>query len=292
MPLDIKVKTFGMGPEEDQLNEISDKIKSSHKGDILIFPEYAAYTLEGSQEAFAELSKMSSDNGLSIITTLNLPGHDLPFADPKENYNALFIFSRNGEVYCPQAKITPQSFEMRHLDESFPKMNVAPYSRLNRVTLRRNGEKFSAFFFICSDLYVLPLFSFQELKSDIICCPANFGNGAEGAAGQVIEYSVRSGLFKQGFYCNTYKNTKQDLIPLTVGFEKAYETGAASESYDREEMKKRVQKSSAVYNDDQYCNFKSMLKLTRQGTFTVPESRTVEKGLEVKLGTYPNAVDL
>ena len=292
MSLDIKVKTFGMAPEEDQLNEISDKIKSSHKGDILIFPEYAAYTLEGSQEAFAELSKMSSDNGLSIITTLNLPGHDLPFADPKENYNALFIFSRNGEVYCPQAKITPQSFEMRHLDESFPKMNVAPYSHLNQVTLRRNGKNFSAFFFICSDLYVLPLFGFNELKSEIICCPANFGNGAESAAGRVIEYSVQSGLFKQGFYCNTYQNAKQDLIPLTVGFESAYETGTTDKPYDKEEMKQRVRKASAVYPDDEYCNFKSMLKLTRQGTFTVPKSRSLENGLEVHLGSYETVVEL
>ncbi len=292
MPLDIKVKTFGMAPEEDQLNEISDKIKSSHKGEILIFPEYAAYTLEGSQKALAELSKMASDHGLSIITTLNLPSHDLPFADPKENYNALFIFSRHGGIYSPQAKITPQSFEMRHLDESFPKMNVASYSYLNKVTLRVNGESFTAFFFICSDLYVLPMFDFRELESDIICCPANFGNGAESAAGRVIEYSVQSGLFKRGFYCNTYQNAKPGLIPLTVGAEKTYETGAASKSYDREEMKQRVRKASAVYPDDKYCNFKSMLKLTRQGTFTVPKSRSLENGLEVHLGHYETVVEL
>ena len=292
MPVKIKVKTFGMAREQEQLDEIINKIKSSHKGDILIFPEYAAYTLEGSQKAFAELSKMSSDNGLSIITTLNLPSPDLPGADPNLNYNTLFIFSRNGEVYSPQAKITPQSFEMRHLDESFPKMNVASYSYLNKVTLRVNGESFTAFFFICSDLYVLPMFDFRELASDIICCPANFGNGAESAAGRVIEYSVQSGLFNQGFYCNTYQNAKRDLIPLTVGFEKAYETGTAGTSYDKEEMKQRVQKASTVYPDDEYCNFKSMLKLTRQGTFTVPKSRSLENDLEVHLGRYETLVEL
>jgi len=292
MPVKIKVKTFGMAREQEQLDEIINKIKSSHKGDILIFPEYAAYTLEGSQKAFAELSKMSSDNELSIITTLNLPSPDLPGADPNLNYNTLFIFSRNGEVYSPQAKITPQSFEMRHLDESFPKMNVASYSYLNKLTLSVNGESFTAFFFICSDLYVLPMFDFRELASDIICCPANFGNGAESAAGRVIEYSVQSGLFNQGFYCNTYQNAKRDLIPLTVGFEKAYETGTAGTSYDKEEMKQRVQKASTVYPDDEYCNFKSMLKLTRQGTFTVPKSRSLENGLEVHLGRYETLVEL
>ena len=141
-------------------------------------------------------------------------------------------------------------------------------------------------------MYVLPLFNFDELASDIICCPANFGNGAENAAGRVIEYSVQSGLFKQGFYCNTYQNAKQDLIPLTVGFESAYEMGTADKSYDKEEMKQRVQKSSAVYADDEYCNFKSMLKLTRNGTFTVPKSRSLENGLEVHLGRYETVVEL
>ncbi len=292
MPLEIKVKTFGMAREQEQLDEILDKIKSSSKGDILLFPEYGAYTLEGSQTAFAEFSRIAVRQQVSLITTLNLPSSDLPGADPNLNYNTLFIFSRNGEVYSPQAKITPQSFEMRHLDESFPKMDVAPYSHLNQVTLRRNGEQFSALFFICSDLYVLPLFGFNELKSEIICCPANFGNGAESAAGRVIEYSVQSGLFKQGFYCNTYQNAKQDLIPLTVGFESAYETGTTDKPYDKEEMKQRVRKASAVYPDDEYCNFKSMLKLTRQGTFTVPKSRSLENGLEVHLGSYETVVEL
>jgi len=96
----------------------------------------------------------------------------------------------------------------------------------------------------------------------------------------------------QGFYCNTYQNTKQDFIPLTVGFEKAYQTRVAGKSYDKEEMKKQVQKSSAVYADDEYCNFKSMLKLTRNGTFTVPQSRSLENDLEVHLGRYETVVEL
>ncbi len=292
MPLDIKVKTFGMAREEDQLKEITDVIKSSGRGDVLLFPEYGAYTLEGSRRAYAELSEISRQNGLSVITTLNLPSDDLPGADPGLNYNTLFIFSRNGEVYSPQAKITPQSFEMRHLDESYPKINVAPYSRLNKVTLRRNAEKFSAFFFICSDLYVLPMFGFDELESDIICCPANFGNGAEGAAGRVIDYSVNSGLFKQGFFCNTYQNVKGDRVPLTIGMQKTYPADGKETAYDREAMKQSVLKSSVVYPDDEYHNFQNMLKLTRRGTFTVPQSRSFENGLEVKLGDYERVVEL
>ena len=292
MPLDIKVKTFGMAREEDQLKEITDVIKSSGRGDVLLFPEYGAYTLEGSRRAYAELSEISRQNGLSVITTLNLPSDDLPGAAPGSTYNTLFIFSRNGEVYSPQAKITPQSFEMRHLDESYPKINVAPYSRLNKVTLRRNDEIFKTLFFICSDLYVLPMFGFDELESDIICCPANFGNGAEGAAGRVIDYSVNSGLFKQGFFCNTYQKVKENRVPLTLGRQMAYPADGKETAYNREAMKKWVLKSSVVYPDDEYHNFQNMLKLTRRGTFTVPQSRSFENGLEVKLGDYERVVEL
>lgn len=292
MALDIKLKTFGMAQEKDQLEEILQQVDSSNRGDILTFPEYAAYTLEGSQQAFAKLSSRASKNGVSIITTLNFCGGDLPFSEPNANYNTLFIFSRNGEVYSPQAKITPQSFEMRHLDESFPKINVAPYSYLNKALLRRGDAEFTAFFLICSDLYVLPMLDFNDLKADVICCPANFGNGAEESAGKVIEYSVNSGLFKKGFLCNTYQKVKKGMIPLTVGFARSYEPGPNEGSYDQEKMRSLALKSSVVYPDEQYSNFKSMLKLTRNGTFTVPQSRSLENGLEVKLGSYETVVEI
>ncbi|KMP11553.1 hypothetical protein UR09_01260 [Candidatus Nitromaritima sp. SCGC AAA799-A02] len=295
MPLRIFPKTFGMAREERQLQEILSEISAAEKGDVLLFPEYGAYTIEGSQTAYAQLSRAASSQGKTIITSLNLPSDDLPNANPTVNYNTLFIFSRNGQIYSPQAKITPQSFETRHLDETFPKMNVTPYSFLNRITLRQNGEDFSAYFFICSDLYALQLFDWDELESDAILCPANFGNGAEGSAEDVIDYTVKSGLFKQGFLCNTYQDEGKGRPPLTRRVEKVFKVGEEKAPYRKQEMNKIVARSSVVYPDDpdsKFSNFQSMLQLTQKGTFTVPRSRSLDNGLKVELGAYENVIEL
>lgn len=292
MSIKITPKTFGMAQEERQLEEIIQKVASAEKGETILFPEYGAYTPQGSETAFAELSRVAVSQNVTIITTLNLPSDDLPGSEPGRNYNTLFIFSRNGRVYSPQAKITPQSFEMRHLDESYPRMDVAPYSRLNRVTLNQNGVRYSTFFLICSDLYVLQMFDFAQLQADIIACPSNFGNGAEGSAGEVIDYTVKSGMFQQGFYCNTYQNVKEGLIPLTVRVKKVYVARKENLGYDREAMKKILEKSSVTYREEEYHNFMNMLKLTQNGTFTVPRSRSLENGLKVELGEYPTVVEL
>ena len=39
-------------------------------------------------------------------------------------------------------------------------------------------------------------------------------------------------------------------------------------------------------------NFPDMLKLTQNGTFTVPRSRSIENGLIVKLGSYERTIEL
>ncbi|MBI5427564.1 MAG: hypothetical protein HZA02_04705 [Nitrospinae bacterium] len=292
MPLKIIPKTFRMANEDRQLEEILKTVAARKKGETVLFPEYAAYTVEGSKRACAALSEAARKAEASVVTTLNLPAPGLPHAEPGVNYNALFVFSRNGRTHSPQAKITPQSFEMRRLDEAFPKMDVAPYSRLNRVRLRQDGEESDAFFFICSDLYALQLFDGERLKSGALVCPANFGNGAEGAAGQIIDYSVKCGLFRQGFLCNTYQDAKDGAAPLTVAAEKIFEQGIKKIPYAKEEMDNSVKRSSAVYPDERYRNFKNMLSLTRNGTFTVPRSRSLESGLQVALGTYGEIVDL
>ena len=126
MPLKITLKTFGMSGEENQLKEILDQIDSTMPGETLLFPEFGAYTEEGSQKAFQVLTQRAFKKKITIITTLNHPGLDLPGAQPKTNYNVLFIFSRTGNIHSPQAKITPQSFEMNHLDVHSPKINVPP----------------------------------------------------------------------------------------------------------------------------------------------------------------------
>ncbi len=288
----ITLKTFGMSGEENQLKEIFDQFDQSMPGETLLFPEFAAYTKEGSQNAFQILSQIALTKKISIITTLNHHGVDLPGADLKTNYNVLFIFSRNGEIHSPQAKITPQSFEMKHLDPHSPKINVAPYSRLNRVTLRQNGKSYKVYFFICSDLYTLKLFDGHTLESDAILCPANFGNGAEGSAENLIHYTVHSKIFRQGFFCNTYQKVKDGLVPLTIKAVQSFDQNQNPVPHDKSELIQNVITSCTIYPDEQYWNFQSMLKLTQNGTFTVPRSRSQGNGLKVDIGEYKTVIDL
>jgi hypothetical protein len=290
--LKITPRTFAMSREDRQLEEILRKISAARPGGVLLFPEYGAYTREGSRKAYAELSGAAKRLGVSVITTLNLPGDDLPHADRRTGYNTLCVFSRTGRTYAPQAKITPQSFEMRHMDDTFPKMNVAPYSHLNKTRLHQDGKEFTALFLICSDLYALTLIDPDELRADAIICSANFGNGAEGSAGGIIDYAVKSGIFGRGFLCNTHQEAKTGKTPLTVAVERVFKPPRSRTSFRRELFEEIVKNSSAVYADEQYPSFKNMLALTRNGTFTVPRSRSVEGGLRVKLGTYEQIIEL
>ena len=292
MPLKITLKTFGMSGEENQLKEILDQIGSTPPGETLLFPEFGAYTEGGSRKAYHVLTKRAFEKKITIITTLNHPGQDLPGTQPKTNYNVLFIFSRTGKIYSPQAKITPQSFEMNHLDVHSPKINVTPYSRLNKVTLRQNGKMYKVTFFICSDLYVLQLFDKSVLESDAILCPANFGNGAEVSVANLIHYTVKTKIFKQGFLCNTYQNVKDGLVPLTKKMLQSFCGNPEPVPYKKNELIQKVNTSCAIYPDDQYWNFQSMLKLTQNGTFTVPCSRSQKNGLKVAVGEYKKVVEI
>lgn len=292
MSLRIIPRTLRMAGEDQQLEEMLQKTASAGKGETLLFSEYGAYTVEGSRKTYSALSKVATARGVTVITSLNLPTGDLPDADENVNYNTLCIFSRNGKVYSPQAKITPQSFEMQHLDRKSPRMNVAPYSCLNRVKLKQGGREHTAFFFICSDLYALRLFAYDELKAEAIICTANFGNGAEESAGDIIRYAVESGVFKQGFLCNSHQIVKKGLTPLTLAVERVFPGGAEKKQYAEDEMEKIVNRASAVYPDEKHCNFQSMLKLTQNGTFTIPQSRSIEQGLKVKLGSYERIIEL
>ncbi|GJL77838.1 MAG: hypothetical protein NPINA01_08270 [Nitrospinaceae bacterium] len=292
MALKIALKTFGMSGEDNQLKEILDQTDTAMAGETFLFPEFGAYTQEGSLKAYRVLAQRAVEKKITIITTLNHRGLDLPDARPNTNYNTLFIFSRTGEVYSPQAKITPQSFEMNHLDARSPKINVAPYSRLNKVALRQNGETYRTTFFICSDLYVLQLFDRSALESDAILCPANFGNGAEGSAANLIDYTVKTEIFKQGFLCNTYQKVKDGLVPLTKKMLQSFSGNPEPVPYKKFELIQKVNTSSAIYPDDQYWNFQSMLQLTQNGTFTVPCSRSQDNGLKVDLGEYKTVVEI
>jgi hypothetical protein len=292
MTLKIIPKTFGLAREELQLEEIKSKVADSAKGETILFPEFGAYTVEGSKMAFEELSRLSVNSGITLVTTLNLPSEDLPHAVPGRNYNTVFVFSRTGKVFSPQAKITPQSFEMKHQDEASPFINVHPYSHLNIMELSQDGMRYTAIFLVCSDLYVLQMFSYQRLTSDALICPANFGAGAEEAAENVIHYAVETGLFRQGYLCNSYQQERRGRTPLTKKVEREFHQNGRHRSFCENEMKEILDRSSVVYYDEDYPNFNSVLPLTQRGTFVVPSSRSIMENLTVTLEAYERIIEI
>ncbi|CAI2719324.1 hypothetical protein [Nitrospina watsonii] len=292
-PLEVNLCTFGMAAEDKQLAEIAGQVEAANAGDIYLFPEYAAYTAEGSDIAYDALCRWAREKRITLITTLNRAAADLPHADASERANTLFVFSRDGTVHAPQAKVTPQSFEMNWVDEKSPVINVKPYAYLNRVVLRHEGQACSALFLICSDLYLLKLFPPEALKADVLFCPANFGNGAEGVAGRLIETCVERGVFGQAFYANCYQKPKGDHLPLTVAVTQSYrQVEGAVVKMGAADLVRQVDASHHLYHDDSHTNFLSMLELTRQGGFTVPHSRSVESGLSVHSGIYDRVIEI
>lgn len=292
-PLEIQLRTFGMAAEDRQLSEIARQVESVSAGDIVLFPEYAAYTAEGSDIAYDAFCRWAREKQITLITTLNRAAEDLPYSEAGERANTLFVFSANGKVHAPQAKVTTQSFEMRWMDEKSPIINVKPYTHLNRVVLRHEGQAYSALFLICSDLYLLKLFPPEALRADVLFCPANFGNGAEGVAGKLIETCVERGVFGQAFYANCYQQPKSKHMSLTVAVTQSYRQAEGTVAkMGTADLVRQVDASCHLYHDDSHPNFLSMLELTRQGGFAVPHSRSVESGLTVYSGTYDRVIEI
>ena len=292
MGLKIIPKTINMSGEERQLEEMIEQAIAAEKGSVLLFPEYGAYTVEGSQKAYKKLADLAVTQDVSIITSLNLGDKDLPYSNLEDNYNLVFIFSRFGEIYAPQAKIAPQSFEMGHLSEKAPVINVKAYDYLNKIILDQNGQKYSGFILNCSDISVMWQFDYRTLKSDAVLCLGDFANGAQDVAAGVIDYAVKSGLFKQGFFSNIGSKVREGKVPFTIGREIYFDYGCKKiMPYRQKEMRKLIDKSSAIYPDKDFKTFSDMLKLTLNGTFTIPESRS-PKNLEgkIKLGAYERII--
>jgi len=290
MPLQITPKTIGMASEQEQLEEMVQHISEAEKSSTLLFPEYGAYTVMGSVKAFGVLRYQAVKNDVSVITSLNLGHKDLPYSNPQDNYNLNFIFSRKGKVYAPQGKITPQSFEMEHLDKNSPKMNVEAYDYLNKITLMQDGVEYTAFIFNCSDRYIMAAFTFHELKADAAICPSNFGYGAQDNATKVMDYAVRAALFKQAFLSNieqrlSNEDREKGKKPLAKGIEKVIDyDGIKLINYSRREMQKLIKENCAIYPDEEIKSFYEMReKLTVNGTFTVPLSRSLENILDLQL---------
>jgi len=261
-------------------------------GETAFLPEYVAWTPGGSGRAFARLVALAQDRNINVITTLNLGGElaeDLPGHDPLERYNALVIFTRHGAVHVPQAKISTQSFEMdRALDG--PGIGVAPYARVNRVTLDVDDSLLHACFLICSDLMVLQRLSPRELACDLMVVLGNFAYGAERAASRLLGRALASHVAHTAVHVNAFhlsNDTKRPALAHRV--EEVLDETRKGKPPAKWPSPAAIRAAFHVYSDEDAHDFVSMCKLPRRGRIAVPRSRW---NAEVAMGVYPVTVVL
>jgi len=275
--LNWRVETYQLGSEAAVREEILQTCDRAQAGEILIFPEYAAYTAEEAERTLDALIKKAQDRRLTIVTTLNLDGALLPHSKPDHRYNALTLITPRGELHVPAAKVTPQSFEMVQYSERFPKINVTPYDFIRRVTLSQGDETRTCVFSICSDLYPL-LFggpAFTDLQADIGIFPGNFGRGAELAARRVIGRLRTAGVFTETIFANPAQLTKKPgQLPVVLPA-KDYDarTTPAIPLTDAERIQ-LFRENVLFYVDETVEHFVAMAALTpmHNGRFTMPMS--------------------
>ena len=275
--LNWRVKTYQIGSEAAVREEILHTCDRAQVGEILIFPEYAAYTADESERTLDALIKKAQEKRVTIVTTLNLATSLLPRSKPNHRYNALTLITPQGELHVPAAKTTPQSFEMVQYSTRFPKINVTPYDSIRRVTLIQGDETKTCVFSVCSDLYVL-LFGgsdYNDLQADIGIFPGNFGRGAERAARRVIERLRTAGVFTETIFCNPMQLTKKpDQLPIVLpATDYDSQTTSAVPLTDAERIK-LFRENVLLYVDETVEHFVSMADLTpmHNGRFTIPMS--------------------
>lgn len=291
-----KVLTYPMSNEHQVLEHVKTQLLQAEPESIAVLPEYLAYTEENSKRALEMLIEICRSRSISVITTLNLVPFDLPYAEKDVNYNVLTIVTKEGKVYTPQAKITPQSFERVQYQANFPKINVGNYDYLNHVMIEVNGKLSTAYFVICSDVYCLMagVEKSEELKADYCIVPGNFGNGAEKAVRRTLERFRSAGLFHTTIFSNPYQIVKDpSKTPLVQEATDLIESDTtespqALTDWDRVQL---VKQNVAIYPDEQIPSFVQMAKLTLldEGRMTVSMSRFP---VTVQLGIYPETIRL
>ncbi|WP_216828469.1 hypothetical protein [Alkalihalobacterium elongatum] len=288
------VLSYAMSKESAILEDCLKQLQDIPEGGIAVLPEYVANSSDHSEIAFTKLKEVCIERKINVITTLNIIPNDLPHAEAGKNYNTLTIFTKEGRVHTPQAKITPQSFERKQYDEKFPAINVGDYDYLNLVDIDINGETKKALFVICSDMYTLMagVESIKELKADICIVPGNFGNGAEQAVYRTLEKFRLAGIFETTIFANPYQNLKKPthtpLVRLATDItsrDKNAETKMLSD-WDRIQL---VKNNVAIYPDDQVPSFVHMASLTTMdnGRMTIGMSRFA---VDVKVDKYPEVI--
>ncbi|BAU28401.1 hypothetical protein DFP93_107132 [Aneurinibacillus soli] len=290
------ILSYPLASEKIALANVAEQLSSVEEGAIVVLPEYLAYTRDNSLLALEYLVDVCRTRKINVMTTLNLVPDNLPHAEPGRNYNVLTIVNRHGDVYTPQAKITPQSFERVQFEEKFPAMNVGDYTHLNRVTLDINGQEHTAFFVICSDIYslLLGVQHIEHLKADYAIVPGNFGNKAERAVDRILRRFRDGGVFRTTIFSNPYQVLKDPSKAPLVQQATEYVERSEDEQvipltdWDRIQLFKE---NVAVYPDEFVPSFVHMTGLTikDEGRLTVGLKRFATN---VTIDTYSPIISL
>jgi hypothetical protein len=280
---------LALGSEAQVLESALRALVEVEPGETAFLPEFLAWTPVGSGRAFASLLKLTRIRGINVVTTLNLGGElvpDLPGADPGLRYNAVAVFTRNGDVHVPQAKITPQSFEMDPTLDG-PGISVTGYGRLNTVELDVDDELVRARFLVCSDVALLGRFKPRELACDLLILMGNFATGAEKHASRLLGLALAAGVAKTALHVNAFQDRPK---PLAVRVEEVLDATRAKKPAARWPSPPSLRSATYVYPDGKARDFVTMCKLPkRRGRIAVPSSRWEA---EVALAAYPVTIVL
>jgi hypothetical protein len=263
-----------LGDEPEMLDRAIEALEEVEPGETAFLPEYLAWTAQGSGRAFAKLIGLAQRQDINIVTTLNLGGdllEDLPGHDRGRRYNALTIFTRHGVAHVPQAKLSPQAFEMNdELDG--PGIAVSPYTRINRVQLDVDEELVDARFLICSDLFVFNRFSPAELACDLLVVLGNFAHGAEAVARKLLGHALKAGVAETAVLVNAYDEpSKPRRQPLAIRVEDVLDATGAVKPASKWAHPRAIRNGFFLYRSGAR-DFVAMAKMRgRQGRIAVPE---------------------
>ena len=292
---DFHLIALELGSEEEMLARALHALGEVGEGETAFLPEYVAWTPRGSGIAFARLVALAQARNINIVATLNVAPdlhEDLPGRDPEARYNALVIFTRHGEVHVPQAKVTPQSFEMDER-EGGPGIGVVPYDRINRVRLDWQDSLIEARFLICSDVAAFLQFTPEELACDVMVVLGNFAYGAERVTSRMLEGAIATGAASTTLHVNAFHTpSRPDRRPLAMQVEEVLDsTGRKRTKPTKSWPQPRSLRSGFyVYEDDEARDFVTMCNLPRRaGRVAVPKSRWKPA---LTLGEYPITVSL
>ena len=292
MIADFHLIALQLGSEEQMLERALHALEEVEEGETAFLPEYLAWTPHGSGRAFARLIALAQARNINIVTSLNVAPdlhEDLPGRHPGARYNALVIYTRHGSVHVPQAKVTPQSFEM-DTREGGPGIGVTPYDRINRVRLDWQESIVDVRFLICSDVAAFLQLSPAELACDLLVVIGNFAYGAERAASRMLGQAIEAGAAMTTFHVNAFHEPRvTGQQPLALKVEEVLDATKRAKPAGAWANPRSLRTCFHVYEDDDAHDFVSMCNLPRRGRVAIPRSRWKPP---LTAGEYPITVSL